>query len=169
MENQISSPFAACAEKKGRVFIEKEYVTYKVVQKVAKGFDPKRPEEFLLEDEVVVDERIPIEEEINSHRNQVGLKNLLKGIVSNKQMNDLISKTQSDGKFIDLTKFPDSHLAIEDLAGRIDKIWAKIPSELKGSLTKEEFLKTMNTKKLEKYVMDYVAAAEAATSKKEGD
>lgn len=163
MSNNIfNSPIV----KKPRVFTETDYVTYKEVERIKAGFDPKHPEDFLIEKSVVEDTRVPIDEDINSYRSKVGLKNLLKGIVSKRQMAEFIEKTQSTGQNIDLIKFPDSHLAVEELAGNIDKIWDKIPAELKGSLTKEEFISSITSKKLESYVMNEIAKMEAVSKTK---
>lgn len=158
--------FNTPCKKTAREFTEFDYVTYKVVKKIGAGFDPKHPDQFLIEEEFVEDTRVPIDEDINSYRSKVGLKNLLKGIVSKRQLNDLIERTKSSGQSIDLTKFPDSHLAVEELAGNIDKIWDKIPDELKGSLTKEEFISSITSKKLESYVMNEIAKMEAASKTK---
>ena len=168
MVTKIDSPFTAEAEKAGRTFTEREYISYKTIKKVAPGFDPERPDEFLLEEEVVVDQKIPIDEEINSYQDKVGLKNILKGIVTEKQMNDLISKTKSTGQFIDATKFPDSLLEVEKLAGNLDNIWESIPKDLKGDLTKEEFIKTLTSKKLESYIQKEVEKREAADKEASG-
>lgn len=163
-----SSPFCTFAEKKAYDFKEREYISYIEVEKVADGYDPKNPHAFLIEKEVIEDQRVPIDDEINAHRNKVGLKNLLKGIVDQRQMKDLISRTQRSSGFIDATKIPDSHLEIEALAGKLEKVWDEIPDDLKKGLTKEEFLKTISSQKIYDYASK-VAANSAASKKKEGE
>ena len=145
------SPFNNFAPKKARKAFDQEYISYIEVEKVKEGYDPSRPYEFVIEKEVIEDERIPIAASINANRNRIGLKNMLKGIVSKKQMAELIEKTQSTGGFVDATKLPDSHLAMEKLAGSIDRIWSSIPEELRGSLSKEEFLRSITADKIKAY------------------
>lgn len=157
----MASIFCTTKEIKARHYEPEDYVTYKVVQKVADGFDSKNPTEFLIEEEVVEDTRVPIDDDINSHRDRVGLKNLLKGIVSEKQMSDLLERTRSSGLFVDATKIPDSQLEMEKLVGSIDSIWESIPAELRGSLSKEEFLKSITSKKIEDYVASQLEKQEA--------
>jgi len=163
-----SSPFCTFEEKKSSGDFDQEYITYIEVDKVADGFDPKNPHEFLIEHEVIEDERIPIMEEINSHRSKVGLKNLLKGVVDQKQMKELISRTERSEGFIDATKLPTSHLAMEELAGKLEKVWDEIPDDLKKDLTKEEFLKSISTQKILDYASK-VASEKEAIEKKEGE
>lgn len=162
-KEKISSPFMTTQVKVSKKFTEVDYVSYYEKESISKDFDPEHPDEFTIESEVVEFERIPISEEINSHRSKVGLKNLLKGIVDQRQMSNFISKSQAVGGFFDATKLPDSHLAMEELAGKIDSVWDKIPDELKGDLSKEEFIKTLTSEKLRKYVLDEVAKQESSS------
>lgn len=166
MSIKYDSPCCNVIDRKARVFDEVDYVSYYEKESVAEGFDPARPDEFTINKEVVEFERIPISEEINSHASKVGLKNLLKGIVSQKQMDEFISKSASTGGYFDATKLPDSHLEMEKLAGSLEDIWSKIPVELKGDLSKEEFIKTITSEKLRDYVLSQVAKQE---EKKEGE
>lgn len=166
----LKTPFNDFGKRTPVKFTETEYVSYYEKELIADGFDKDRPDEFLIEKKVVEFERIPISEEINSHRNKVGLKNLLKGIVSSRQMDDLIRRTQAVGGFFDATKLPDSHLEMEKLAGSVEKIWNSIPSELKGDLTKEEFIKTLSTEKLKSYILKQAEKqADLEAKKKEGE
>lgn len=169
MSKIIDSPFTASIKREGFTFTETDYISYYEKESIGKDFDPEHPDEFTIVKEFVEYDRVPIKESINAHASKVGLKNLLKGIVSKKQMDDLISKTAAVGGFFDATKLPDSQLEMEKLAGSIDSIWEKIPAELKGDLTKEEFLKTMSSEKLRRYILDEVARQEAANDKKEGE
>lgn len=158
---KYDSPACNTIERKAFTFTETDYVSYYERESVSKDFNPDRPDEFTIERETVEFERVPISEEINAHRSKVGLKNLLKGIVSTRQMDDLIKKTQSSGGYFDATKLPDSHLEMERLAASIDSIWSKIPNELKGDLTKEEFIKTLTSEKLRNYVLSQVKQTES--------
>lgn len=169
MKQEINSPFTASINRTAFKFTETDYISYYEKESVGKDFDPDHPDEFTIVKEFVEYDRVPISESINAHASKVGLKNLLKGIVSKKQMDDLISKTAASGGFFDATKLPDSQLEMERLAGSIDSLWEKIPAELKGDLTKEEFIKTMSSEKLRRYVLDEVARQEAAKEKKEGE
>lgn len=153
MENKtIDSPFCATCEKVAKGNFDTEYISYIEVQKVKDGFNPDRPHEFIIESEFVEDQRIPIEDELNSHRNRVGLKNMLKGIVSSRQMSDLIEKTKSNGLFVDGTQIPSSDLKMEKLVGNINKIWDSIPADLKGDLSKEEFMASITADRIKKFV-----------------
>lgn len=163
----VNSPFVVTEKKVASGSFDKEYVSFYEKESIADGFDKEHPDEFLIEKKVVEFERIPIKEEINSHRNKVGLKNLLKGIVSSRQMDELVKRTQAVGGFFDATKLPDSHLEMEKLAGSIDKVWNSIPSELKGDLSKEEFIKTLSSEKIKNYILGQVAKEEAAASGKD--
>lgn len=159
----ISSPFCNFKAKKAFGVGESEFIHYKVVEKIVEPetFDPKFPDQFLVSKELVEYERIPIDEYINSFDSSVGLKNLLKGIVSKKQMDDFIARTQAESTDIDITGFPNSELELEKLAASVDSYWDKIPSELKGSMTKEEFVKTITAKQIAAYVESQVKASEA--------
>lgn len=161
MEKKIDSPFCATAEKVAKSDFDKEYISYIEVQKVKDGFDPERPHEFIIESEFIEDQRVPIEQEINAHRNRVGLKNMLKGVVSSRQMSDLIEQTKSSGLFVDGTKMPTSDLEMEKLVGSIDKVWSEIPDDLKGSLTKEEFIASITADKLKAYVKNATKVEES--------
>lgn len=147
-----SSPFCVGVVRKGRKFLVKDYISYKEIESVANGYDPKHPEQFIIEKKIVEKERVPIREYVGSFESQVGLKNLLKGIVSNKQMDDLISRTGSTGPDVDLTSIPSDSFEIEQMISNIDRVWESIPAELRGDLTKEEFLKSMTQDKLKKYI-----------------
>lgn len=163
---KIDSPFCVTLEKEARGDWDKEYISFMEVEKVKEGFDPSRPHEFIIEKEFIEDERIPIEQEINAHRNRVGLKNMLKGVVDSRQMKDLIARTQSNGLFVDGTKMPSSDLEMEKLVGSIDRIWDSIPAELKGTLTKEEFIASFTADKLKTYVKNAVSKEEAEKGEK---
>lgn len=163
-----SSPFCVGVVRKGRKFLIKDYISYKEIESVADGYDPKHPEQFIIEKKIVEKERVPIREYVGSFESQVGLKNLLKGIVSKKQMEDLISKTSSTGPDVDLTRIPSDSYEIEQMISNIDRVWDSIPKELRGDLTKEEFLKSMTQEKLKKYIDGEIKKL-TPEEKKEGD
>lgn len=165
MEKKIDSPFCSTLEKVAKKDFDKDYVSYIEVQKVKEGFDPNRPHEFVIETEFIEDQRVPIEQEINAHRNRVGLKNMLAGVVSSRQMSDLIERTKSSGLFVDGSKMPNSDLEMERLVGSIDKLWDTIPSDLKGDLTKEEFISSITAEKVKKYI----ATVSSSDKKGEGE
>ena len=50
----------------------------------------------------------------------------------------------------------------------IDRVWDSIPKELRGDLTKEEFLKSMTQEKLKKYIDGEIKKL-TPDEKKEGD
>ena len=165
----ISSPFCNFKLKKAHGSGETEYIRYKVVEKIVdpENFDPKNPDQFLTKEELVEVERVPIDEYISSFDSSVGLKNLLKGIVSKKQMEDFISRSAAESADIDITEFPNSELELEKLASSVDSYWDKIPSELKGSMSKEEFVKTITAKQIQAYVEAQVKASEQTDGGKE--
>ena len=169
-QNVISSPFCNFKKKKAFGVGDNEFVHYKVVDKIVdpESFDPKYPDQYLVKQELVEYERVPIDEYINSFDSSVGLKNLLKGIVSKKQLDDLISRTQAESADIDITEFPSSELELEKLASSVDAYWEKIPDELKGSMTKEDFVKTITSKQIQAYVEAQVKAHDAAQAANQG-
>ena len=82
-QNVISSPFCNFKKKKAFGVGDNEFVHYKVVDKIVdpESFDPKYPDQYLVKQELVEYERVPIDEYINSFDSSVGLKNLLKAII----------------------------------------------------------------------------------------
>ena len=161
MENKCSSPFCARAPKEGREF-DQEYIHYYEVESVAnpKDFDPEHPEEFLVEKKTVEYERLPIDEYINQFASKVGLKNELRGVISKQQMDDFIAEHQAKPGFTDLTVLPDTAFEMSELAKKVDSAWDAIPAELKGSLTKEEFMKSITSQKIIDYVVSQVPKEE---------
>lgn len=136
----------------GRKFEQKEYITYKIVESAIVK-DPKHPEEFTIERKVVEDERIPIREELNSYKSKVGLKNLLKGITTKKQMSEFVEKTSSNGEFVDLTKMPTNFDEFVQLSKSVDRIWESLPKELRKDMTKEEFVRKLTREQINDYVI----------------
>lgn len=136
----------------GRKFNQEEYITYKIVESAIVK-DPKHPEEFTIERNVVEDERIPIREELNSYKSKVGLKNLLKGITTKKQMTEFVEKTSTNGEFVDLTKMPTNFEEFVSLSKSVDRIWDSLPKELKKDMSKDEFLRKLTKDQINDYVI----------------
>lgn len=147
---------------------DKDFVHYMEVEEITEDYDPKKPSEFLIEKKYVEYERIPIEEYINSFASKVGLKNELKGIISKQQMDDFISTHKAQPGFVDLTALPDTVFGMEQMSKRLNEIWNDIPSDLKGTMTKEEFLKEMNSDKLKAYVMNEISKNTSSKDDEEG-
>lgn len=156
MEKVVNSPFACSRDFAKREYKETEYIHYMEVEEVSKDFNPEKPSEFLIEKKIEEYERIPIDEYINSFASKVGLKNELKGIISKQQMDDYISNHKAVPGFVDLTKLPDTEFEMSQFVARTEEIWDSIPSELKGTLTKEEFLKTLTSEKIRDYITSQV-------------
>ena len=154
------SPFCPVSQVSEKTFTEKEFIHYMEVESVSSDYDPSKPSEFLIEKSMQEYERVPIDEYINSFASKVGLKNELKGIVSKQQMDDYIATHKATAGFTDLTKLPDSELEMAKAAAKLDSIWDTIPGELKGSLTKEEFLKTLSVEKIKNYVLSQLPKQE---------
>lgn len=167
MVQKNNSPFSVRKPRKAKRKFDSEFVHYMVVEEIADAdsFDPKKPGEFLIQKKTMEYERLPIEETINQFSSKVGLKNELKGVVSKQQMDEFIQTHQAKPGFTDLTKLPDSAFEIQKLAASVDKVWAEVPEELKGSLTKEEFLKTITSEKIK----SFIDAKVASKTKKEGE
>lgn len=164
--SKANNPFCCREPYAEKEFTETEYIHYMEVEKVADGFDPKHPELFTVKKESVEYERIPIRDYINSFASKVGLKNELKGIVSKKQMDDFIASHKATPGFTDLTKLPDTEFEMGEMAVKLDQIWDSIPVELKGSLTKEDFLKTLTSQKIKDYLISQLPKKE---EKKDGE
>lgn len=154
-----SNPFIARKARKGRTY-DKEYIHYMEVEEVAdpKSFDPEKPSEFLIKKKTVEYERLPISETVNEFASKVGLKNELRGVVSKKQMDDFILAHQAQPGFTDLTKLPDTAFEMDQLAKRVDEAWAKIPDELKGKLSKEDFMKSLTSDQIKAYIQSQIPA-----------
>lgn len=163
----ISSPFCQFKAKKAHGVGETDYIYTGIRETVKDGFDPKYPDQFIIEKECIEVERVPIAEYVNSFNSSVGLKNLLKGVISKKQLEDLISRTEASGGDIDITKLPTNSIELEKLAGSVDSIWASIPDELKSGLSKEEFIKSITASQIQNFVASQVAAQ--ASIEEKGD
>lgn len=163
--SKTTNPFTCTMEYTGREY-DKEYVRYyeKEIIADADKFDPKNPDQFLITTETTEYERLPIKEYINQFASKVGILNELRGVVSKQQMDEYIAEHQAQPGFVDLTKLPDTGFEVSQLAEKVDKVWASIPNELKGSLSKEEFLKTLTSEKLKSYIQSQVSIE---TEKKE--
>ena len=153
-----TSPFCNFEKKKLKGVGSDEYSHVKLVEKIQSGFDPKKPDQFLIDTTVEEYERVPIVEYINSFDSSVGLKNLLKGIISKSQMDAFIEEHQAPNIDIDATLLPSSPLAFEKLAGSVDSYWDDIPAELKGNMTKDEFMKTITADMIKSYVDNQIKA-----------
>lgn len=165
-----TNPFTATMKYSGREY-DKEYIRYyeKEVLADPEKFDPDKPDQFLITTKTTEYERVPIKEYINQFASKVGILNELKGVVSRQQMDEYISSHQAQPGFADLTKLPDSGFEISKLAEQVDKAWDSIPGELKGSLTKEEFMKTLTSDKLKSYFQNEVSKSKETVEKKEGE
>lgn len=152
MKQNNTSPFCSREPYPEIDFTEREIIHYMEVERVSKDYNPEKPHEFLIEKTYEEYERLPIDDYIDSFSSKVGLKNELKGIVSQAQMDEYISLHKAQPGFIDLTKLPDTALSMGEYAVKIDKIWSEIPDELKKGLSKEEFLKTITYKQIDEYV-----------------
>lgn len=152
---------------KGRGGFDTDYVHYMELEKVADGFDPKDPSNFIIQKDVVEYERLPIDEYLAQFAPRVGLKNMLQGVLTQQQMEEFIAAHQAPAIEVDATKLPNNDLDMEKLVGSIDKIWASIPDELKGDLTKEEFLKSFTADKLTEYIASQVSSTEEKGESKE--
>lgn len=168
MEMKSSNPFTATAKYSGREY-DTEYIRYYEKECIADAekFDPKNPDRFLVEKKVVEYERVPIKEFINQFASKVGILNELKGIVSRQQMDEFVESHQAPSGYVDLTKLPDSAFEISQIAAKADAAWDSIPDELKGKMTKEEFLKSLTSDQIKAYVSSVVA--KQADEKKEGE
>lgn len=156
MALKVSNPFIGKCRFPTLTFDEREFVHYMEVERVSKDYDPKKPHEFLIERSVEEYERIPIDDHVRSLSSKVGLKNELKGIVTKQQMDEFIETHKAEPGFVDLTKLPDTALSMGEYAVNVDKIWEDIPSELRGDMSKEEFLKTITAKKIQDYVLSKI-------------
>lgn len=152
------NPFLMTRKAPEKTFTERELIKYGIQEEVADGFDSKRPADFLINRKTVVVERIPIDEYVESFASKVGLNNELKGIVTKSQMDDYIAAHSAQPGFVDLTELPDTALEMEKLAKRVDDIWESIPTELKGSLSKEQFLAQLTEEKLQEYISSQVSS-----------
>lgn len=164
--SKTSNPFTCTMEYSGRDY-DQEYVRYyeKEVIADAEHFDSKNPDQFLIETVPTEYERLPIKEYINQFSSKVGILNELRGVVSKQQMDDYVLAHQAKPGFSDLTSLPDSAFEIKKLADTVDRAWDSVPEELKGSLTKEEFIKTLTSEKIKNYLSSQVKTEE----KKEGE
>lgn len=165
--SKTSNPFTSTFEYQGREF-DQEYVRYYEKEVIADPdkFDPNNPDQFLVETVATEYERLPIKEYINQFASKVGILNELRGVVSKQQMDDYIQTHQAQPGFVDLTKLPDSGFEISQLAAQVDKAWSSIPDELKGSLTKEEFLKTLTSEQIKSYIISQASAFEKKEEEK---
>lgn len=158
-----SNPFCARHVYKGRTY-QQEYVRYydREVIADAEKFDSKHPDQFLIKKVSTEYERVPIKDYVNQFASKVGILNELRGVISKQQMDDYIETHQAQPGFTDLTKLPDSAFEISKLAEQVDRAWESVPVELRGKLTKEEFMKTLTSEKIKSYIV-----SQATIEKKE--
>ena len=95
---------------------------------------------------VIKEKTIDIDKLINSHAKEVGLKNLIQLYVRTGD-SSLFSQRQSinsmTGGFVDLTAIPEESAS---------EIYSKIPDELKGDQSMEQFLKSLTQEQFAAFV-----------------
>lgn len=157
MAKTTSNPFTSTMEYKGREY-DTEYVRYYEKEVIAdpEKFDSAHPDQFLVETVATEYERLPIKEYINQFAPKVGILNELRGIVSKQQMDEYVESHQAQPGFTDLTMLPDTAFEISKLAEQVDRAWESVPVELRGKLTKEEFMKTLTSEKIKSYIVSQV-------------
>lgn len=143
-------------------YYPKEHITY---------VDPEDSGNFIREIRPEVFSRVKLNEQIRSFKSDVDLKTLIAKVQTPEEMNELVNqmKLGQDGQVFDETIFEGlTALQAEQLIKRGEEAWAKMPIELKGDLTKEEFLASMTNEKIRAYV-EGVIAAQNQQAQKEGE
>lgn len=126
---------------------ETEYIDRKIyMEYVETGVDENGKSVGVVQP-VVRETRTNIDKLINSHAGEVGLKNLIM-LYARTGDSSLFNQKQSlnsaTGGFVDLTALPDESAS---------EIYEKIPEELKGDRSMEEFLKTLTKEQFEAFIL----------------
>lgn len=143
---------------KGQVFAsakDEDIVNYgvdDVVEKVGEG-----EHDYVIKKKVVEVRRVNRAEFINSHRNDVGILNILKKCA-------LAGQDPTDGRFaseqgfVDLSKMPknveEAYAAVEKGVSAFDKL----PEDMKKKMSMEAFVHAFGAEEIENYVKEHMPA-----------
>lgn len=134
-----------------------------------KEVDPADDGNFIIEKRPAIFSREKLNEKIQSYASDVDLKQMIGRINSKEEFAELVARTglPQSGETIDQRPFENlTDLQAEELIAKGEAAWASLPAELKGDLTKEEFLKNFNTQMLVDYA-NQIAGQQ--TEPKEGE
>lgn len=149
----LRDPKEAAKFSKGQEFKSSDIVHYymkDVVKKVGEG-----EEDFVIEQKLEEYDRTPRAEYINSFKNDVGIKNMIRKAIANGQ--DPAVCFRAKGGYVDLTKAPNSITELEQSLQSADKAYENLPKDLKKAHSKSEAHK-ITREEIEQYVAKAVAA-----------
>ena len=161
----INSPFVRSDDREdfaGKETGEIDYIDRKVyLEFVETGRDEKTGKAIGSIEPVVHETKTNIEQLINSHVNEVGVKNLI-ALYARTGDSSLFSQRKSinsmTGGFVDLTTVPSESA---------EEIYSKIPDELKGDKSMEAFLKSLTKDQFMAFVESLKASVEKSSKKEE--
>lgn len=135
-----------------------------------KEVDPEDDGNFIIEKRPAIYSREKLNAKIQSYASDVDLKQMIGRINSKEEFAELVARTglPQSGEIIDQRPFENlTELEAEALIKRGESAWLSLPDDLKGDLSKEEFLKNFNAQML----IDYAnkLAAQKTEVKKEGE
>lgn len=117
-----------------------------IVKKTGDGED-----DFLVEKKLVVYRTYDRDKYIQDQSDDVGILNILKKVALSGA--DLTENNPYMAKpgYVDMTEFPQDLQGAQDLVSNAKKAWEKIPVEVKGSMSYEDFIKSDAAQKLYDY------------------
>lgn len=137
----ICNPFIAVKPSKGGIETgETYYIDRKVYLKFVETGRDDKGKAIGSVMPVVHEEKIDIDELVNSHKNEVGVKNLIR----------MFSRTGDLSLFNQRTALPEGDYSnLPDKS--VEEIFKDIPKELRGDLSVEQFLRSMTTDQFKKF------------------
>lgn len=150
----MPSPFVAADCKYNKPLVQAEpetdYIARKIVKKAKiTGYeDEAKTQPIGVMIPTVVIERTPIKELVNSHKDEVGVVNIIKRIAKTGDMSLL---EQNKPIYGDLSKLPQSDAEIKAKALELENIYKSLPADMTKGLTISEFVKTFGSKELIDY------------------
>lgn len=165
LKKVINSPFVRPVDRDefaGKETGELDYIDRKIyLEFVETGRDEKTGKAIGSIEPVVRESKTNIEKLINSHVNEVGVKNLI-ALYARTGDSSLFNQRKSinsmTGGYVDLTAVPSESA---------EEIYAKIPDELKGDKSMEAFLKSLTKDQFMAFVESLKASVEKSSKKEE--
>lgn len=105
-----------------------------------------------------------INEHIESFASEVGVRNIMAKIAMTK---DLSLAEQVPAEYADLSVIPDTPQEKLAAMKTAEEAYSAIDPELRGNLSMEDFIKSLDEQKISKYIDAKIAAAEAKKGAKE--
>lgn len=159
--------FGVLCPRVSRNYSSSDIIKYDYVKEVELK-DPKKPSEFIIYKKKVESSRVNRQDFIQSFADDVGILNILQKVAKTGDVS-LLNQVEIGKTDVDLSKMPSSIGAAHLMAKNSDKIYSKVPKDLKVNKTKEDFVNSVDNDFINKYLEEKINKIIESKSKKKED